>query len=369
MNGKQRVLAALGHEQPDRVPTGEAEIDAPIVGALLGRPTLYAGKFELLRAYQAGRRDEVVERIKRDYVEFIREAGHALATVMLVPDRQAEFYPLTRVGQDDYQDGNGNGFRYSHETQELVLIRRSGKPARIISKPPDQVNPTESELEFARYVIEQLGGSHFILATPCMNTLFAPYRGVGFFDAAIEAMIDRPQQFCQDRLKQAARYGPVVARWKSLGCDGIWDAEDVGMNTGTIFSPRSIREVLLPAWKCRAAAVHAADMYYLFHSCGNNRAVWDLFVEAGFDAYQAIQEEEPLADLKRMVGGRLALWGGVSCRLLDIGTPDQIRRQTRAAIESAAPGGGFILGSSHSLGVGVSYENYRAMLDALDQYG
>ena len=369
MNGKQRVLAALRHEQPDRVPTGEAEIDAPIVQAFLGRPTLYGGKFELLKAYQAGRRDEVVDSIKRDYVEFIRKAGHALATVMLVPDRDAEFYPLKQVGERDYQDGNGNCFRYSQETQELIRIRPSGKPIRLISKPPDPLNPTESELEFARYVIEQLGDSHFILATQILNALSTPYRGVGFFDTAIEAMIERPEQFRQERLEQAATYGQVVARWKALGCDGIWGAEDVGMNTGTIFSPRSIREVLFPAWQRRTEAAHATGMYHLFHSCGNNRAVWDLFVEAGFDAYQAIQEEEPLADLKRLVGDRLTLWGGVSCRLLDIGTPGQIREQARAAIETAAPGGGFILGSSHSLGVGVSYENYRAMLDALDQYG
>jgi hypothetical protein len=39
VTSKERVLAALTHRQPDRVPLGEIEIDGPIVEAVLGRPT------------------------------------------------------------------------------------------------------------------------------------------------------------------------------------------------------------------------------------------------------------------------------------------------------------------------------------------
>jgi len=60
--------------------------------------------------------------------------------------------------------------------------------------------------------------------------------------------------------------------------------------------------------------------------------------------------------------------GGVSCRTLDVGTPEQIAEQTRRAIEVAAEGGGFILSSSHSLHAGVKYENFMAMLETWHKY-
>ena len=86
------------------------------------------------------------------------------------------------------------------------------------------------------------------------------------------------------------------------------------------------------------------------------------------DVYQAIQDEEPLDDLKREIGDRVTLWGGVSCRWLDTGNAAQIRAQTRDSIEKAAANGGFILGSSHSLGVGVKYDNYMAMLETRQKH-
>ena len=53
----------------------------------------------------------------------------------------------------------------------------------------------------------------------------------------------------------------------------------------------------------------------------------------------------------------------MSCRLLDAGTPEQVREQTRRAIDVAGPGGGFILATSHSLHAGVKRANFEAMLE------
>ena len=50
MTCKERVEAAIAHEQPGRLPMGESEIDAPIIEALLGRETYYTGKFRLMHA-------------------------------------------------------------------------------------------------------------------------------------------------------------------------------------------------------------------------------------------------------------------------------------------------------------------------------
>jgi uroporphyrinogen-III decarboxylase len=70
-----------------------------------------------------------------------------------------------------------------------------------------------------------------------------------------------------------------------------------------------------------------------------------------------------LAEVKRRVDGRMALWGGVAVENIVGGTPDDVRADVRRAMEVAKPGGRFILGTSHSVAVGARYENYMAMLD------
>ena len=47
MTPRDRVIAALNHQEPDRVPTGENQVDGAIVDRILGRHTLYnAGQSE-----------------------------------------------------------------------------------------------------------------------------------------------------------------------------------------------------------------------------------------------------------------------------------------------------------------------------------
>ncbi|MEW6358620.1 MAG: uroporphyrinogen decarboxylase family protein [Planctomycetota bacterium] len=371
MTSKERVKAALAHRQPDRVPMGENEIDAPIIEAVLGHSTYYTGKFRLMQAYWEGRRDEAVDSMKRDYVEFLRKTEHDIAKIMLVPDKDAEFYPLKQTSANDYEDENGNAFRYSEQTHELIHMKAGKGPVKLVSsrqQPGKPYEPSESELEFARYVIEDLGDTHFIIAPAYVGPPGMPHRGTSYFDAMLQAIIERPEQYRDQRVRGAEGIARSAEYYKALGCDAVMGGEDLGHNKGTLMSPTCFRGFLFPGIKAQAHHAHSKGMPYFFHSCGNNRAIWQYFAEAGLDAYQAIQDEEPMEDLKREIGSKVTLWGGVSCRWLDNGTAEQIREQTRRSIEVAAHDGGFILGSSHSLGVGVKYDNYMAMLETWHRY-
>lgn len=70
---------------------------------------------------------------------------------------------------------------------------------------------------------------------------------------------------------------------------------------------------------------------------------------------------------KKEFGDRLVLWGGVPAEELALGTPESVRKAVRRAMEEAAPGGGFILGPSHSVACGTKYANFMAMLDEFDR--
>jgi uroporphyrinogen decarboxylase len=375
MTPKERVKMALNHQEPDHVPLGEIEIDGPIVEAVLGRPTFYRAGIRTMKAYLDGRRDEVVESMKHDYVEFIRKTELDVASfaMEIVPDACAEFYPLHQIGEKDYSDENGNIFRHSEETNELIFARKGSGPVKLMA-PRQQDKPfsySESELEFVKHVISELGETHFIVAPGGFSMPGILYRSAD--NSIIESLVsaiaeDRTDEYRESRIAGAQSLGKAASYWKSLGADAVWGGQDIGHNQGTFVSPEMCREMLLPVWKAWVDNWHESGMSCIWHACGNNRVIWDQFVEAGIDAYQAIQEEEPLDELKRLYGGQLTIMGGVSCRTLDTGTPDQIREETRRAIETTAEGGGFILSSSHSLHAGVKYENFTAMLETWHKY-
>ena len=69
--------------------------------------------------------------------------------------------------------------------------------------------------------------------------------------------------------------------------------------------------------------------------------------------------------MRQTVGTSLCLFGGV-CATLVAGTPDDVRREARYAVTHAGSDGGLVLVSSHTLMVGVKYENYLALLAARD---
>jgi len=92
-------------------------------------------------------------------------------------------------------------------------------------------------------------------------------------------------------------------------------------------------------------------------------------VEAGVDCEQSLQPQAGMdpATIKEMTGNRIAAWGGVDVANLVAGTPDDVRADVRRAMETAKPGGGFILGPSHSVAFGTNYDNFMAMLDEFEK--
>jgi uroporphyrinogen decarboxylase len=90
----------------------------------------------------------------------------------------------------------------------------------------------------------------------------------------------------------------------------------------------------------------------------------DLIETVGIDARHSFQDNiEPVEEVYRKYGDRIAILGGMDVDLLARGTTDQVRARTREILEACAPGGGYCMGSGNSLPNFVNVENYYAMLD------
>ena len=366
MTPKERVQAALAHREPDRVPTGEFATDHSVIDQALGRPTFWRAKRRYHEALWDGRRDEVVESMKRDIVDFTLALGLDVVPVNLVPHRDFPFRKPKQLDADTWEDERGNILRYSHQTEDIGLHRAGDKaaPPRDFELPPE---PDESELELVRYVVEKLGKTHYIFARP------GRFHGLGYIQGWSEAMFLRvaedPEGVAEQEMRNAEWVREAIRPFVEAEVDAVALGEDYGFNSGPFVSPATFARVYAPALKRRCEIVHEMGVPCLFHSCGNNRLILDQMVEAGIDAYQAIQPVERIEEIKRLFGGRITLWGGVSTDTLARGTPDQVHHQALFTLKHCAPGGGLILSSSHSIVVRTPIENYQAMLDTVRERG
>lgn len=369
MTPKERVLAALDGREPDMVPTGEFATDYPVVEAALGRRTFWRAKIREIKARWQGRRDEIVESQKRDIVEFTRKMDLEMVPVILTPNKDEELEKPKRIGPNTWRDTEGNVFRLAEGSENLLRIK-SADEGREYSEDDfvyEKPEIDESQLELVRHVMSELGDTHFIFARSPDGSIALP----GGLINGIKLCVRKPEvvrKAVEVNLKRAIEIDRIFAR---EGVDALAPGADYGYNKGTFVQPRIVEELFFPAMKGQCDAAHAAGVKIMKHSCGNNWPIMDLFVRAGYDAYQSIQPTAgmDIVRLKEQYGDRIALWGGVSCERLAGGTPSEITRLTKHAIEYAAPGGGFICASSHSLLVGTKFDNYSAMLREMRRSG
>ena len=366
MNSKERVAAALELREPDRVPTGEFAIDHSLIGEVLGRETFWRAKRRYYEALWDGRRDEVVDSMKRDIVDFTLAAGLDMVPVNAVPHRDFPFRKPRQLDADTWEDERGSILKYSHETEDIGLHAPGSTPA----PPMDFVLPEEldeSELELVRYVVEHLGDSHFVFCRP--GRFSGLSYTTGWSENLFIRVADEPEAVAAEQLRGAEGLRERLRPFVELGVDGVAIGQDYGFNSGPFVSPEAFARIYAPAMQRMCDIVHEAGLPCLFHSCGNNRLILDQMVDAGMDAYQAIQPVERIEEIKELYGNRIALWGGVSTNTLRRGTPDEVRDQALFTLKHCAPGGGLILSSSHSVVVGTPAANFRALVETAQMRG
>jgi len=376
---KERVYATLDHREPDRIPWGEHSIDYNVYEVILGRPTLVQAKFRQTLAYWEGRRDEVVESYKRDRLDLIRALEMDIVFVSRMPPKGYRPAPLEKVDEVTYRNEAGDLYRISSTTHDLRPFKINQPPmeppkiedleAELERAESEKVAyPDESVWELVRHAIGEMGESHFIM----LLTGDIEFPSFGHTDEERYMNLALYPQQCALITKIAGtRLLKGLDIYRDIGVNGIMPCGDLGSTTGLMASPRWYREHVWPWHKAYCEKAHAMGLKVLKHCCGNINEVVEDLAAAGYDAHEGIQHSGgmDLRDLKARVGGRMTLWGGIWHEHIILGTPEDIRSDARYAFQHAAPGGGFIMGSSHSLAVDARKENILEMKRVRDQWG
>ena len=342
MTPRERVLAALRHEEVDEIPWIEGITGNGIATAVCGEPvnvqwSVAPDGFPTMPG------DQLAEEQKK--------ANRALGKANL---QFCAFAPVFCHRMTKAADGSpvlvGDG---------LIKTRRDFEQLFRL--------PSPSDASFVANAKAFLAHKDDYCTCACVRLgIGATLLSMGV-EAFSFAMADDPQLIVDVHDAYADWTAAVVPMLEELGFDLSWAFDDVAFNAGPMFSPAFYRRHILPKEKAVAAGFTRP---LITHSDGNMTPLLDDWLELGQQAIHPIQPDVMDINLvKRQYGQRVALVGNIFMSDLVYRTPGDIEQQVRDRIESIGAGGGYIISSSNSLTDDMRPENVLAMRDAIRQYG
>jgi uroporphyrinogen decarboxylase len=345
--GRQRVLDALAHRVPQRVPFAWGfgptyEMSSVLEKELAGRGASWAKLRDdvtdimLAHARYVGpplpaRTDEW--RIRRSFIShgagaYYEIEHYPLAGLESVADIEA--FPWPRA-----EDFDASRMR----AEILASDPRRAKACRVLGGNPFEIYCWMRGLEES-------------LTDLVMNPEF------------LHAAMDRITSIHEKRLEAvAAACGELV--------DLVFFADDLGGQQGLLLSREMYREFIQPYHR-RLIGVMRRTMpkaWALYHSDGSVFDVLPDLIDAGIDCLEAVQVETAKMEpwrLKQTFGRRISFHGGISVQqLLPHGTVNEVATTCRELVAMLGQGGGYIAAPSHAIQVGTPVPNVMAMLEAV----
>ncbi|MHC4519571.1 MAG: uroporphyrinogen decarboxylase family protein, partial [Planctomycetota bacterium] len=384
MTSRERVLAALNHVEPDRVPvdlsghrsSGIAAIAYPKLRAHLGlapRPVRVYDVIQQLAIVD----EDVLERFGVDCIEMGR--GFALADEdwrpWILPDGTDCLVPAwTRLERrsDRWVILSNSGRIFAHMPDGTLYFEQTYFPLAEsddldtlddalgecmwtgVAAPPGPVDretlrtgAQRLRANTDRAIVGLFGGNLFEMgqffyrADNFFMLLAAePRKAHQFLDRLIEMHLANLERFL-------AAVGDAI--------DIILFGDDLGMQTGPMLSPRMYCEFFKPRhtllWN---RTKELADVKVMLHCCGGIRELLPHLIEAGLDAINPVQIScagMDAAELKAEFGRDLTFWGG-GCdtrEILSEAGPEQVADHVRNQVRILAPGGGFVFQQVHNI--------------------
>jgi uroporphyrinogen decarboxylase len=186
-------------------------------------------------------------------------------------------------------------------------------------------------------------------------------------------------EFCEAMLEQTLKFW---MDWFRVFLDEVGDVVDVIMigddiagQNGPLFNPDLYRAIVKPRHKKLVQYIRSrtkAKIWY--HTCGGCRALVPDLLDNGIDILNPVQtsarDMDP-ADLKRQFGRDLVFWGG-GCdaqHVLPRGTPAEVAENARRHVKAFMPGGGYVFNNVHNIQGEVPPENVVALFDTAYEAG
>jgi hypothetical protein len=411
---RERIVAALNHRQPDRIPidfggTMVTGVHASCVAELRDhyglekRPVRVHEPFQMLAVLD----DDLQDAMGLDVVGVF--ARNTMFGFPVGTWKSWMFNGLEVLVPEDFNitvDVNGDTLIYPEGDTAAPPSGRMPSGGHffdsIIRQDPldeDNLDPQDNTEEFKPVTQEDL--DHLARATQQAaatgRAVAATFGGTAFGDIAMvpAPFLKHPkgirdvaewyvstssrqdyihkifERQCEVAIQNLERIYPVVGdSVQAIFLCGT----DFGTQTSAFCSVKTFNNLYFPYYKQVCDWVHAHTPWKVFkHSCGAVSKFLPSFIEAGIDILNPVQCSatgmEP-EELKAKFGDRLVFWGGGvdTQHVLPFGTPAEVREQVLRRCEIFAPGGGFVFNTIHNVQARTPVENIVAMIDAVHEF-
>lgn len=319
MNPKERVLTALEHQEPDRVPLLEVWIESEVTAQLGGNPI-------------AAR-----QRLGIDALPF-------------------GTHPPTTKAYGHGIDEWGRSFRHGHYRGGLV---KNYDDLEKYTAPLAHAQDWFPRKQLAK-TREKHGENYAFYFAWHDCSLGLSYLSMGMKDFFI-SLYEQPE-FVKAVIARSTEWTiALVEQANEVGVDLIVLGDDAADNSRPMISPKMFREFILPEYK---KIVKASDVPILWHSDGNVESLLPMIVEAGFRGVHSLEPKAgiDLAKIKKAFGQKLVLAGNLdTTHVLCQSSLDLVRKDVERCIREGGPDGGYFFSSSNSLFEG---HNLGAIIEA-----
>lgn len=384
MNSRERILKALAHEEPDRVPFDLAGTTWSGIAAVA-----YANLLKHLQQPEE-------KPVWADVVQQIVVPSEKMLDRLQSDTRGLR--PLTSHNWDVYEKltDAGENWEYVDEWQFTHHFpKHNGHWFSLVKHPMEHLDPPLAEdivafswpqaadkrriaglrEEALRYreqgkivVIKGLCAGIFEMhqrVRGMANAMLEPFIYPEFSDLLAGKIADLKIEFWEMALNELADVVDIVA-----------EGDDYGTQESQLIDPDHFRMFYKPHMARVMAAIRkkAPQAKIMFHSCGNVRPIIPDFIETGVEILNPVHITaagmEPV-QLKKDFGKDVVFWGGGidTQHVLPSGSADDITAHVKRSLDALAPGGGFVFATVHNIQSEVSPQNIMKMWDTLMQCG
>lgn len=379
MNPRERVLLALNHQEPDRIPI---DLGATIVSSITRRAYIdlkaYLGlpleEIKMLdNVQQLPYLDEVLmERFNSDFR--LVQLPAATAPGLQVFEEGDYYAFVDRWGSKLHMPKDGGlyfdwvEFPFTETTMEALERYQWPKPdpQEYNLRLKEQAKLLYENTDYALVGSAVIGGGIFeqpARTIGLQNFFMALIQEPQFADALMERITDIYIESCNNYLDELGEYLHVFTFW-----------DDVCGQDGWLIRPDLYRKMIKPKQRRLVEAIKKkTDAKLFYHSCGATFELVPDLIDLGFDILNPVQVSARGMDtrhLKQEFGKDIVFWGGVDTQhVLPFGKPQEVVDEVKRRIDDLAPGGGFVFATVHNIQAFVPPENIVAAFDTALDYG
>ncbi len=371
ITGKDRVLAALDHQQADRIPIDFGGTYATTIYYTayerlkkilnLDHETVILSKIRRLAipdesildrfdvdtrylalgVYEGDQKDLDQDTYLDEWGTTWRTTGDGHYLYVDGPFFGTKRPHIEELDNHDWPDPDNPGYCRGLADRAAALRARSDS-AIILNLPPGIVHQTQFVRGFA-------------------DSLKDLYRNRDFAARLMTIIADLWIRIAENALEAVGN-----------NVDIVFFGDDLATQQAPLFSPDIYRELIKPHHRRMVAALKAHDVAVIYHSCGAVSSLIQDLIDIDIDAINPVQVGAKHMDpgaLKDAFGDRVTFWGGIDTQgVLPFGSTNDVRAEVDRMIDCLGAGGGYVLNSVHNIQDDVPAENIVAMFDEARTY-